>query len=770
MRRKPGPLKAAPAPSVRRLAGLALGVLGSIGWLAPACAAPALAAPKHLAAGTVYTWSATGSSANWSDAGSWTPSRTAPAATDVLQFSSSAAATTVVLDFTTSQSIGKLLISSGVSVAFSTDGARTLTVSDGTTDTDLSVGSGAAFTLYLANGGTLGSTLNGLTLKLGTGATASVAGRVVFDAAVASTGSAVTHTFQGNGAGSIEFVGGSVCTAQPNFRGNAFGTSAALANSVLFRNGSRYESNGGMSPFVLTQPSAITVFEPNSTFVFAPLTSVAPSLGGRTYGNLEYNMPSRTATSSQDNGTLTVAGNLIMTAGTANLNFGGGVLLKGNLLLNGGTLNFSPSGTATVQFGGAAAQTIGGTGAGSSLTFSSGVTVQLSNPAGLTLALPLSVPGTLQLTSGLLTTDASNILSLPATAGVTEASNTSFVNGPVRRPIGTISSATSFVFPVGKGANYRPITLTIATQTGTTNYRAEQLEGNAGRTLAATDPSSTPLTRVSSRRYFTLTPYSSDPVPVVTQPSGFTGTVTLSFGADDNVTDPTAGTLVVAKRSGATQPWYNFGHSAHSGAASAGTLTSGTITSFSDFALASTDPALATNPLPVRLVAFAATRTAAGPVALAWTTATELRSDRFEVERSLDGQAFAQVVTVPAQGTSAQATSYAARDVAAPAGARYYRLKLVDTDGTFAYSPTVVVGSGPGSELVLSPNPARDQLTFYTELPTAYAVRSVLGQEVRAGITAPGPTQLDVAGLASGVYLLEVRTNVGRVVRRFVKE
>ena len=759
-------LKAALPYWVRYLAGLALVALGSAGW-----PTPGLAAPKHLAAGTVYTWSATGSSANWSDAASWTPSRTVPAATDVLQFSSSAAATTAVLDFATSQSIGKLLISNGVSVTLSTDGARTLNVSDGTTDTDLSVSSGATLTLYLANGATTttGSALNGLTLKLGTGATASVAGRVVFDAAVAGTGSAVTHTFQGNGAGSIEFANGSVCTAQPNFRGNTFGNTTALANTVIFRNGSRYENNGGSSPFAIQQPSTITVFEPNSTYVFAPLGSVPLSLGGRTYGNLEYNIPSRTSTSSQDNGTLTVAGNLIMTAGTANLNFAGGVLLKGNLLLNGGTLNFSPSGTATVQFGGAAAQTIGGTGA-ANLTFSSGVTVQLNNPAGLTLAQPISVPGTLQLTSGLLTTDASNILSLPATTGVTDASNASFVNGPVRRPIGTISSATSFVFPVGKGASYRPIILTVATQTGTTNYRAEQLEGNAGRTLATTDPSNTPLTRVSSRRYFILTPYSSDAVPVVTQPSGFTGTVTLSFGADDNVTDPTAGTLVVAKRSGATQPWYNFGHSAHSGAASAGTLTSGTITSFSDFALGSTDPATTPNPLPVQLVAFAATRTAAGPVALAWTTATELHSDHFEVERSLDGQLFEQIAVISGGGTSAQARQYTARDAAAPAGPLYYRLRLVDTDATFAYSPTVVVAAGPGSELPLSPNPTHDQLSFYTELPTAYAVRSVLGQQVRAGTTAPGTTQLDVADLASGVYLLELRTNAGRVVRRFVKE
>ncbi|OGX88481.1 hypothetical protein [Hymenobacter coccineus] len=93
-------------------------------------------------------------------------------------------------------------------------------------------------------------------------------------------------------------------------------------------------------------------------------------------------------------------------------------------------------------------------------------------------------------------------------------------------------------------------------------------------------------------------------------------------------------------------------------------------------------------PLPVQLISFAA-EPAAGAVALRWHTAQEVNAARYEVEHSADGQLFTTLSQQPARG----AGTYEATDKARP-GPQYYRLRLVDADATFSYSPVVVVSGG----------------------------------------------------------------------------
>lgn len=192
----------------------------------------------------------------------------------------------------------------------------------------------------------------------------------------------------------------------------------------------------------------------------------------------------------------------------------------------------------------------------------------------------------------------------------------------------------SLLFPIGRNGNYRPLTLNITSPPGgTTTYTAVQTEGAPADQMLGE-----PLAQVPQVRYFSVTP---SPVPA---PSVFTGTVARSFGADDQVADPSQATFVVAKSDGAG--WASIGRGVHT----ATSLTSDTFQDFSDFSLASTAADITVNPLPVQLTSLAATRTAGG-VQVAWATASELNSARFEVERSPDGLTFGRVASVPAQGT-----------------------------------------------------------------------------------------------------------------------
>jgi hypothetical protein len=709
-------------------------------------------------AGTVggtYTWVGGNTNASWTTAANWSPARTTPTSADALTFAggtySANIGTTVV------QTVGQLSLSNNTTLTIGVNGERTLSVGDGVAGPDFTIEAGSSLILTTTN-----SVAHGTTVQLGTGATARIAGSLVF------TGSGTgTHMLTGSGsAGSIEFVSGSVFTATAKYSGssNPFGSAATTLRNVVFRNGARYEQSGGGDPFGASQPGSVAVFEPGSYYLYA--AAGTPALAGRTYGTFEY-AASGTATAT-GSAPVTFQGALVLSSGALAINLTGGANVQGDVLLNGGTLAFDPASAASVLFNGTTAQRIGGTAAPGGLTFGARAVVVLDNAAGLTLAQPLSIPGALQLINGLLTTDATNILTLPASATLTGGSATSFVNGPLARPIDAVSTATAYLFPVGKGAAYRPITLNITAQTGSTIYRAEQFEGAPGQSLLSPDPNGD-LQRVSTVRYYSLTPFNAATPAVVTQPSGFTGTVTLSFGPGDGVTDISAAAgLVVAKRSDNTVAWANFGSSAVSGSAASGTLTSGLITSFSDFALGATNALVATNPLPVQLTSFAAARTASG-VQVAWATASELNSHYFEVERSLDGRSYARVARLAAQGSTPLAHRYATLDAAAPASQLYYRLRQVDLDGTAHYSPAVAV-AGPPAELTLAPNPTHAAISFLTEAPTAYAVRNTLGQVVRTGTTLAGANTLVVEALPAGVYLLELYAGTGRVAQRFLKE
>ena len=404
--------------------------------------------------------------------------------------------------------------------------------------------------------------------------------------------------------------------------------------------------------------------------------------------------------------------------------------------------------------------------------------VNVANADVVAPARAVNVERELILTSGKVTTSAANSLTLYQAATVSRGSDASFVSGPVRRTIDVVTTPTSFVFPVGKGAFYRPLTLNINSQSTASNYNAEQREGNPGQlVLNDNGLGSAPIKRVSVFRSFELSS---------TAASNASGTVTLSFGAGDGVNQPTDAGLVVAARNSIVPLWTNLSRSGSTGAGSGpggpsvvGTLTSAvfpnTFTA-ATFVLGATNDnnviGQEINPLPVELVRFEALRQPAG-VRLAWATATEKNSARFEVQRSLDGLAFATVLRVAAQGNSSQPRAYAALDAQAPASRLYYRLRQVDLDGTVAFSSVVTVNgnNGPAGELSVYPNPTSERLT--AALPAAegrtYRVLNALGQVMDQGAAAGANPEVNVGRLPAGTYFLELNSATGRQVRRFVK-
>jgi len=117
-----------------------------------------------------------------------------------------------------------------------------------------------------------------------------------------------------------------------------------------------------------------------------------------------------------------------------------------------------------------------------------------------------------------------------------------------------------------------------------------------------------------------------------------------------------------------------------------------------------------TTPLPVTLTSFSVKQQGSEAL-LQWSTATELNSDYFTVERSTgDLEKFTVIDRQEGNGTANTAHHYSAFDTKPVQGKNYYRLKQVDFDGNYSYSDIEVLdfdgGVIDGPIMKVYPNPS----------------------------------------------------------------
>ena len=181
-------------------------------------------------------------------------------------------------------------------------------------------------------------------------------------------------------------------------------------------------------------------------------------------------------------------------------------------------------------------------------------------------------------------------------------------------------------------------------------------------------------------------------------------------------------------------------------------------------------------PLPVALTRFTAEPTGRR-VTVRWTTAMELNSAYFDVERSFNGYAFAAVGRVASGGNSSEAKHYHWLD--SPTGGKvvYYRLRQVDKDGTATFSQvrTVALLETAGDiALVPNPAPASVMVDLTQALAVEYTiqVRDLAGRLLYAQQAMGGQLVAVAAGqdLKRGVYLVTITGQDLRVTKRLIKE
>ena len=174
--------------------------------------------------------------------------------------------------------------------------------------------------------------------------------------------------------------------------------------------------------------------------------------------------------------------------------------------------------------------------------------------------------------------------------------------------------------------------------------------------------------------------------------------------------------------------------------------------------------------LPIKLTQFDA-KAKQKSVLLTWTTASEKDNAVFNIEHSIDGKSFQTIGQIKGNGTTSSVHHYTFTDNTPPleVGGLYYRLKQVDFNGQFAYSPIRSVVFGKRG-LSLKSSLVHDVLDItvsddFGDPSVKIGIFNIAGQQVLE-TKIQGTQQIDIRSVPSGLYI--IRTETGEI-GRFVK-
>ncbi len=165
-------------------------------------------------------------------------------------------------------------------------------------------------------------------------------------------------------------------------------------------------------------------------------------------------------------------------------------------------------------------------------------------------------------------------------------------------------------------------------------------------------------------------------------------------------------------------------------------------------------------------------------VLVEWATEEEENVDYFEIQRAGSDLEFTSFITVPGAGYNTNSLQeYTTYDENPLMGTGYYRLKVVDIDGSVEYFYVQSVTYNGGRNFYISPNPTIGSLIKYNINfdPSPYdhvvLIDAVGNELLTATVTGSVNELIPNRTLPPGAYLLRyVSANYQSVVRVFVKE
>jgi hypothetical protein len=572
-----------------------------------------------------------------------------------------------------------------------------------------------------------------------------------------------------------------------NQSGATTGSGLQVASTFRINNGGRYvhsTSRGNAS--IVARLSAAPGTELGVFEFDVPVAGYTLSLSNRIFGTLELSAFTKAdSVSYVGNGAnpLRINGHLLINPHVSlSINFSTDVIIHGNYLqaasstfdlqsgaasnlirirgnfAGGGRITESGTGAPVLELSGSVEQEFGLAG-----QIINQVGVRVNNENGVRTVSPVHITGVIDFSNGKLKTDSVNLLILGDDASCTSASTLSFVDGPVKK-IGN----DNFIFPVGKGEIFAPLTLSNVSSSSTADeFVAEYFRQNPQAVFGddfddTTSESS--IDHISFVEYWTLR---SSPAVSATKIVG------LQVNCESFCMDFQR--LFVASLDAVSLQWRNQGSTTSSFMPSAecpgymkGTISSAVTDRYHVFTLGTGDT-YSVNPLPVSLISFRVFTREDKHVMASWEIAEPVNSGVFELERSKNGLEFERTASIPADRT----LIFYQTEIPLPGeGIYYYRLKIDDKKGKITYS-RILRSSHFAKEIIMVSivpvpvnNEARISIVCPVKQVVEWGIFDLLGRGVRRGRieVSPGshPVRVRLNDLSAGAYFLSVTTPTGQ--------
>ena len=317
----------------------------------------------------------------------------------------------------------------------------------------------------------------------------------------------------------------------------------------------------------------------------------------------------------------------------------------------------------------------------------------INNIAGVKLANSITVNNQLSLQNGELFTD-NFILNISNPSGGTISDpainrTNGYINGKINRAIGAGTGVRIFPFGIGTLQGYREYKIDFTTAPTVAGTLSVQ-HFNAPAPTQSGLPISDAGTIISNTQPYY---WQADALNGLT---GGTYNLILTAEGSSGLTDYTAARMV--KRSSAGASWVLNGTAGtNAGTNNAPVVLRNGMSNFSQFAIG-----FNTGTLPLTLLSLTGTATNSG-ILLQWKTSNEINTAFFDIEKSTDGIDFNAMGKVYASSINSVENTYRYLEKNLPNGIYYFRLKMVDKDGRFTYSPVISVTLRNTKQLLVYP-------------------------------------------------------------------
>ena len=158
---------------------------------------------------------------------------------------------------------------------------------------------------------------------------------------------------------------------------------------------------------------------------------------------------------------------------------------------------------------------------------------------------------------------------------------------------------------------------------------------------------------------------------------------------------------------------------------------------------------------------------------LLWSTASETNNDYFEILHSTTGKDFQVIGMVKGVGNSNTIQQYRFTHENPARGRSFYRLRQVDYDGKYEYSPVrSVISDLKIKEIHIAPNPATDLVSIIHDGSSStfdISIKDITGRTIIDYKNYSAET-LDISPLSSGLYTITIIADGVATTQRLIKE